>query len=316
MKVLSLCDGMSCGYMALEKAGIKIDKYYASEIKPTAIRFSKKNFPCIVHIGDVKKVSYSNGVLHTENGDFQEEFDIVIFGSPCQSFSRMMKADMRIGLDDDMRSGIFLECYRVLKEVNPKYFLVENVVMKKEDKDILSNYLGVEPVRINSSLVSGQLRDRLYWTNIKFEIPNDKGIKMQDVLDNGYTPRDKSTCLCRRDSNGFYFGGTSNGAYHYHRAHDKSMLSVVYLNKEHYEECVKLGKRLVGNEKPRGKHYHIDSDRTVFKWIRCLNKYERARLQTVPEKYVECMSEKECADLLGDGWTVDVIANIFKGLKR
>lgn len=148
MKVLSLCDGMSCGYMALEKAGITIDKYYASEIKPQAIACSQYNFPDIVQIGNVKFVHYINGVLYTANGNFEEQFDIVMFGSPYQSFSKAMPADKRIGLDDDMRSGIFLECKRVLDEVKPKYFLMENVLMGEDNMGTISLMMGVEPIRI------------------------------------------------------------------------------------------------------------------------------------------------------------------------
>lgn len=183
MNVLSLCDGMSCGQIAFEKLGIKVDKYYASEIKDIAIKATKHYFPDTIHIGDVTKVSYKDGVLYTEIGNFETKIDIVIFGSPCQSFSRAMKSDKKIGLEDMQRSGLFFECHRVLKEVNPKYFLMENVVMKDEDEQVISNIMGVKPIRINSSLVSAQLRDRYYWTNIpNVTIPVDKGIKLQDVI--------------------------------------------------------------------------------------------------------------------------------------
>lgn len=113
--VLSLCDGMSCGQIALQKAGIEVEKYYASEIKDIAIKVTKHNFPNTIHIGDVRKVSYSNGYLKTEFGNFQTDIDIVIFGSPCQSFSIAMKTDKRTGLKDKEKSGLFLECYRILK---------------------------------------------------------------------------------------------------------------------------------------------------------------------------------------------------------
>lgn len=316
MKVLSLCDGMSCGYMAFERAGITIEKYYASEIKPEAIKCSKHNFPDIIHIGDVKKVSYSDGILHTEHGDYEEVFDVVIFGSPCQSFSRAMKTDMKTGLNDDMRSGIFFECKRVLEEVKPRYFLMENVIMKIEDQQIISDTLGVNPIRINSSLVSAQLRDRLYWTNIpNVTVPEDKHIVLSDILTDGYTEKQKSRCLMRNDSHGYYNGCNWNAPARYHREHNKAFSTMIYPSKENYEECVRKGEELLNGRFPRAEFFNR-YDGHEFDKMRYLWKEERARLQTVPEQYVECLTEKEAADLLGDGWTVDVIAHIFSGLKE
>ena len=132
IKVLSLCDGMSCGQIGLEKVGLEIDKYYASEIKPIGIKVTKENYPNTIHIGDLTKIKYDNGILKTEVGDFQENFDLVIFGSPCQTFSIACKTDKRIGLEDDMKSGLFFECHRILEEVKPKYFLMENVASMKK----------------------------------------------------------------------------------------------------------------------------------------------------------------------------------------
>ena len=162
MKVLSLCDGMSIAHIALERAGFTVDEYYAAEIKPIALKVTKENYPNTVHIGDVNKVRFADGVLYTENGDFNVgHIDLMVFGSPCQSFSIAMKTDMRVGLKDKVRSGLFLECYRILKEVNPTWFLLENVAsMKDEDRDYLSKCMGVEPIRINSKLVAPALRDR------------------------------------------------------------------------------------------------------------------------------------------------------------
>ena len=198
MKVLSLCDGMSIAHIALDRIEMQVDEYYAAEIKKAAIKVTKENYPDTIHIGDVNKVSYKDGVLHTENGDYNVgHIDLMVFGSPCQSFSQAMKTDMRVGLEDKTRSGLFLECYRILKEVNPTWFLLENVAsMKKKDKDILTKYMGVEPIRINSKLVSGALRDRYYWTNIKgIEQPKDKKITLQSILTSGYTDRTKARAL-------------------------------------------------------------------------------------------------------------------------
>lgn len=316
MKVLSLCDGISCGYMALEKIGIKIEEYYASEIKPEAIKHSSLNFPNIIHIGDVKKITYKNGMLNTEEGAFFAKIDLVIFGSPCQSFSRAMKSDMRVGLEDDMRSGIFLDCKRVLDEVKPKYFLMENVIMKPEDRDLISKLMGVEPVRVNSSLVSAQTRDRLYWTNIpNVTVPDDRQIYLQDILVDGYTEKKKSRCLMANDAHGYYNGCNWNAPARFHREHNKSFGTMIYSSKEAYEACVKKGVELTQGRPSRAEFFNKYKGHE-FDCMRYLWKEERARLQTVPEKYVERMTEKEAADLLGDGWTVDVIAHIFRGLNN
>lgn len=164
MKVLSLCDGMSCGHIALERAGIEVEQYFAAEIKEIGIEVTKENYPDTIHIGDVNKISFEDGVLYTGKGNFEVgHIDLVMFGSPCQTFSIAMKSDLRVGLENKEKSGLFLECHRILKEINPKYFLMENVArMKEEDKNFISELMGVEPVRINSSLVSAQLRDRFY----------------------------------------------------------------------------------------------------------------------------------------------------------
>lgn len=180
---------MSCGHIALEKAGIKVKKYFASEIKDIAIKVTKNNYPDTIHVGSVTEIIYKDGILHTAIGDFETDIDIVMFGSPCQSFSQAMKTDMRIGLEDKERSGLFLECYRVLKEVNPAYFLMENVEsMKNDDRDFITQLMGIEPIMINSALVGACLRKRYYWTNI----PNiceleDKGIVFQEILDTGWS---------------------------------------------------------------------------------------------------------------------------------
>ena len=198
IKVLSLCDGMSCGHIALDKAGIKVDEYYAAEIKNIAIKVTMDNYPDTIQIGDVNNVSYEDGVLHTENGDFNvRHIDLVIFGSPCQSFSKAMPLDQRIGLEDLKKSGLFYECNRILKEVNPDYFLMENVKsMKKSDRDIISNMLGFEPININSKVIAPALRNRYYWTNISnVTQPKKKDIKLQDILIDGYTNREKANCL-------------------------------------------------------------------------------------------------------------------------
>lgn len=281
MNILSLCDGMSCCHIALDRAGIPVDKYFAAEIKDIGIKVTKANYPDTIHIGDVNKITYKDGTLYTENGNYKVKIDMVAFGSPCQSFSQAMKADMRIGLADKVRSGLFLECYRILKEVNPKWFLLENVgSMRKEDQQFLTECMGVEPIRINSSLVCSALRDRLYWTNIpNVTKPEDKGIKLQNILTSGYTDRDKARALLVSDSRPLVSKDKMLHRY-------KKFTTIVWEEK--------------GND---------DS-------IRYLNQTELERCQTVPEGYTSCLTKNEAANVLGDGWTIDVIAHIFSGLTK
>lgn len=277
MKVLSLCDGMSIAHIALDRVGFVVDEYYAAEIKPIALKCTKDNYPNTIHIGDVNKVRYENGVLYTENGDFNVgHIDLMVFGSPCQSFSIAMKTDMRVGLKDKIRSGLFLECYRILKEVNPTWWLLENVAsMKDEDRDYLSKCMGVEPLRINSKLVAPALRDRYYWTNIEgITQPEDKGITLQSILTSGYTDRQKARALLVSDSRPL--------------ADKKKML-------HRYKKFTTIVWEEEGND---------DS-------IRYLNQTELERCQTVPEGYTKCLTRNEAADVLGDAFTVDIIAHIF-----
>ena len=314
LNVLSLCDGMSCGHIALDRAGLEVENYFAAEIKDIAIKVTKENYPDTIHIGDVNKITYSNGVLSTEVGDFNVDIDIVMFGSPCQSFSRAMIQSRKIGLEDKERSGLFFECHRVLKEVKPKYFLMENVVMKPEDEAIISEMMGVKPIRINSSLVSAQLRDRYYWTNISnVSIPEDKGIKLQDILNDGYVPIDKAKCLCKNDSHGYYNGCGWSPIKRFHRFWYKSFGTMIFPSKEYFNNALQITKNILNGRKSSAKIYddYVGRD---FDEARYLWKGERARLQTVPEKYVDCLSEQEAADVLGDGWTVDVIAHILRGI--
>lgn len=282
MNVLSLCDGMSCGRIALEKAGIPVQRYFASEIKDIAIKVTMENYPDTIQIGDVNKVHYENGILRTPNGNFETGIDLVIFGSPCQTFSVAMKSELRVGLKNKEKSGLFLECYRVLKEVNPRFFLMENVArMKPEDKAFITKLMGVEPIRINSSLICAQLRDREYWTNIpNVTQPENKNIFLQDVLTSGYTDRMKARALLVSDSRPL-----TTKAKMLYRYRKTGFTTIVWEEK--------------GNDDT----------------IRYFNQTELERLQTVPEGYTKCLTRNEAANVLGDGWTVDVISHIFSNLK-
>ena len=281
--VLSLCDGMSCGHIALDKAGIKVAKYFAAEIKEIGIKVTKANYPDTIHIGDVNKISFHDGWLRTEVGDFEVgHIDLVIFGSPCQTFSVAMREDLRVGLKNKEKSGLLIECHRILQEVKPTWFLMENVgSMKKEDQVIVSDLMGVQPIRINSKLVSPALRDRLYWTNIPgVTQPNDKKITLQSILTSGYTDREKARALLVSDSRPLA-------------------------------------------DKQRMMHRYRNTGFTTVIWekqgddnsIRYMNQTELERCQTVPEGYTKCLTRNEAADVLGDGWTVDVIAHILSGIK-
>ena len=179
MNVLSLFDGMSCGQIALDRIGIKPTNYFASEIDKFAIQTAKKNFPDTIHFGDVTQIQTSGDHLLDEF-ECGHKIDLLIGGSPCQGFSYSGK---RLNFEDK-RSKLFFEYVRLLKALKPKYFLLENVRMAKASQDIISEYLGVEPIVINSNLVSAQNRHRLYWTNIpNVTQPKDKGIVLKDVLE-------------------------------------------------------------------------------------------------------------------------------------
>jgi site-specific DNA-cytosine methylase len=172
IRVVSLFDGMSCGQIALQKLGVKIDRYDAFEIDKHAIKVSSENFPDMIHHGSV------------EGADFKqfEGADLLLAGSPCQGFS---VAGKQLNFDDP-RSKLFFEFVRALKEIRPRYFLLENVCMKKEWRDVITDHVGIGPILINSALVSAQNRKRLYWTNIPgVTQPEDRGILLEDILEMG-----------------------------------------------------------------------------------------------------------------------------------
>jgi DNA (cytosine-5)-methyltransferase 3A len=199
MRVVSLFDGMSCGQLALDKLGIK-PTYFASEIDKYAMQVTKANYPNTHFIGDVTKV----------DAKLLPKIDLLLGGSPCQGFSF---AGKQLNFDDP-RSKLFFEYVRLLKELKPKYFLLENVRMKKESQDIISEYLGVEPIAINSNLVSAQNRYRLYWTNIpNITQPKDRQINLKDIIEDGLTDRTKSHCI---DAN-YFKGGNLKSYFEKHR---------------------------------------------------------------------------------------------------
>ena len=181
MIVLSLFDGMACGYEALKRAGIPVTKYYASEIDKHAIQIAKKNHPDIVHLGDVSLWDFWN----------IEKPDLIIGGSPCQGFSF---AGKQLAFDDP-RSRLFFTMIDIINYYQPRWRFLENVRMKKEHLAIITQYMGCEPHLINSALVSAQNRQRYYWYNWEAPDPEDKGILLQDIIEDGYVEKNKSWAL-------------------------------------------------------------------------------------------------------------------------
>ena len=288
MNVLSLFDGMSCGQIALDKLGIKVDNYFASEIDKYAIQIAKKNYPNTKHIGSVTEVK----------GNDLPQIDLLIGGSPCQDLSKA-KTDGE-GLSGE-RSGLFWEYVRLLKETKPKYFLLENVVMKKEWADIISQCLGVEPIEINSNLVSAQNRRRLYWTNIpNISQPKDKGILLGDIIyDDTYKVfTDERITKTKKITKNYIKWDLSGKRYwsQQDRAYYKDN-KVCTLPKT--APTMKL-------------NILLDYDNDIY---RRMHPIEAERCQNVPDDYTEGVSINKRLEMLGNGWTVDVIAHIFKNLK-
>ena len=311
MNVLSLFDGMSCGQLALDQLGIKVDTYYASEIDKYAIQIAKKNYPGTKHLGDVKNIKAKDLL----------PIDLLIGGSPCQGFSKAGK-----GLNfSDPRSALFFEFVRILKETKPKYFLLENVRMKKEYQDIISEYLGVEPIQINSSLLSAQNRVRLYWTNLtNIKQPVDKNIELKDILETGQVDRDKSFCI---DAN-YFKGGNLKSYYKKHRRQLVFNLIIPEATKKGFtviEDGDCFDATFIKSKTRRGRNMKYKSNcltaapyeymKYTHPTYRKLLPIECERLQTVPDNYTEGVSDTQRYRMLGNGWTIEVIKHILNKLK-
>lgn len=316
LNVLSLFDGMSCGRIALDRSGIEVNKYYASELDKYAIKVTQANWPENIQLGDVAK---------WREGDIDwSSIDLLIGGSPCQGFSF---AGKQLAFNDP-RSALFFEYLNILnhiKSVNPNVkFMLENVRMKKEYLDVISNLLGFEPVFINSSLVSAQNRQRYYWANWDFCQPGDKEVFLMDVIENGVTDRDKSFCI---DAN-YFKGGNLKAYFEKHRrqivmfqpcrvSERGRRLNVTGTRRDdkHGEvvrglECATDGKTSCLSTVQKDNYLAED-----YK-IRKLTPIECERLQTVPDNYTNHVSNTQRYKMLGNGWTVDVIAHIFNHLNR
>jgi site-specific DNA-cytosine methylase len=282
MNVLSLFDGISAGRIALERAGVSVDNFYSSEIDEHAIKVTQRNHPSTIQLGDVTQVFSKN----------LPKIDLLIGGSPCQSFS---KAGNGQGFDG--KSGLFWEYVRILNEVKPTYFLLENVIMKKEWEDIITEALGVSPIRINSNLLSAQNRPRQYWTNIEgVEQPDDKGILLKDIILTSFDEKtgEEMKKMILSDKANDYMGRLRNGKprWEYHKNPLDGKAACLTANMY------------------KGVPYGV-----VKELVRRLHPIECERLQTFPDGYTEGISMTQRFKAIGNSWTVDVIAHIFKGLK-
>lgn len=288
MNVLSLFDGMSCGQLALNKVGIEYDNYYASEIDNNAIKTTQKNYPNTIQIGNIVDIEV----------DSLPKIDLLIGGSPCQGFSI---AGRKLNFEDE-RSKLFFEYVRILKETKPKYFLLENVKMKDEIADRIDELLGVQRIFIDSRDFTGHIRKRYYWTNIPIYDWDKKDLKIKDIIDENTYDKDLDFFLDRTEYNP-----------------STSYDGIITVNSRD-----KKGKQTW----QRGRVYDIRGNcpticASLFdlnitedhKTYRKLTINECEKLQGVPKNYTEGVSKNERGKMLGNGWTVDVIAHIFKGLK-
>ena len=276
--VLSLFDGMSCGQIALNKVGIKYDNYYASEIDEPAISVTQHNYPNTIQMGSITELQSSE----------LPKIDLLFGGSPCQSFSNAGN-----GTGFDGKSGLFYDYVRLLKECKPTYFLLENVKMKKEWQDIISKELGVQPIKINSNLVSAQNRERLYWTNIPVVgLPDDKQIYIEDILDTNF---DSKYWLKERNAELLSKKVSIEGA------PDICCIDV-------YNKKFKKDRKSPTLTLPHHNSLRLLQDGKFRK----LTPNECERLQTVPVDYTNTgIADIHRYSMLGNGWTVDVIAFIF-----
>ncbi len=325
INVLSLFDGMSCGQIALNRAGIPYDKYYASEIDKHAIKVTQHNYPDTIQLGSVIDIK----------GQDLPKIDLLIGGSPCQGFSF---AGKQLNFDDP-RSKLFFEFVRLKNECNPTYFLLENVKMKKEYEDIITEYLGVKPIAINSELFSAQDRKRIYWTNINFKaLPTENKLTVEDILEDEvdvkyYIEPKRSVVICENEvkKRKIAFIGSNSQGNRIYNIHGKSVClcgeggGLGAKTGLYALPCLtpdRLEKRQNGRRfKPSNSKFYtltaMDKHGILTdNFIRKLTPIECERLQTVPDNYTAIVSNSQRYKMLGNGWTVDVIAHIFGGLKQ
>jgi len=287
--VLAEFDGMSCGQIALSKLNKNVTNYFASEVDKYAIQVTNKNFPNTKQLGDVTKIKIK----------YLPKIHLLIGGSPCQGFSF---AGKQLNFSDP-RSRLFFEFaadLRFIQEfINADVkFILENVKMKKEYEDVISKFTGVEPIRINSSLLSAQNRERLYWTNIEGVcVPEDKSVLLSSIIEDGFVDREKSYCI---DAN--YFKGGNFKQYF-----EKARRQLVFKDKS---QCI-LSTIYKENAKSMMQRKKLGLLVSDGEYARKLSPIECERLQTVPDNYTESVSNTQRYKMLGNGWTVDVIAHIL-----
>ena len=317
MKILSLFDGISCARVALERAGIPVEAYYASEVDKYAIQISKKNYPDIVQLGSILNIYIEDFSQYriVRNRDksgndynIYGDIDLLIGGSPCQDLSIAKKN--RKGLWG-AKSSLFWIYVRILDEVKPKYFILENVAsMPAYDKQVITDILKVEPIMINASLVSAQNRKRLFWTNIpNVTQPEDRGILLKDILESGEADRLKSYCI---DAN--YAKGASWKQYK--EKGRRQLIRIGSLNsggqgdRIYSPEGKSVGlSALGGGRGAKTGLYEVNTD------IRKLTPIECERLQGLPDNYTEGISNSQRYKTLGNAFNVDVIAHILSFIK-
>ena len=316
MIVLSLFDGISCGQVAFERLGITFDGknniYLASEIKNFAIDTTQLHYPNTIQVGDVCKLHfdkvtnalYANCEKHDNKyyiGDkvLNGKPDIIIGGSPCQNFSalRATLGNKIDGLEGD-KSKLFYEYLRLLHEINPKYFLLENIKMKPESKTELDNYLGVEGILINSKLVSFQTRPRYYWTNIpNVELPEDKNVSYQDYVDTDATRCKEATPNKTPSRIKMWNNGESKINTMRHSANLRHATTIGCITRKQ-DRCPNSGMMPYNG------------------WARFLTRREQELAQTLPIGYCDHLSYNKACDVIGDGWTVDVIKHILSFIPK
>jgi len=340
MNVLSLFDGMSCGQLALQRADIKVKNYFASEIDKYAIEVAKKNFSDIVHVGDVTNIMKGIPLGEVKEDCLLEimatDIDLILAGSPCQGFSF---AGRQLNFDDP-RSKLFFEFIRIVNNINTRKaqlgkpqvkFLLENVRMKKESQDVITNALGVEPIAINSALVSAQNRNRLYWTNIpNVTQPHDKGIVLADILEDlpfDEAPNYLKGTWCGRVRGDLVKSVDDDKAHCLTASMYKGQIPTFVKSKKPIQ--VGMANDIKGFDiikrvySPQGKSPtlttmqggHRQPKVAMDNLYRKLTPLECERLQTLPDNYTEGVSNTQRYKMIGNGWTVDVIAHILKGIK-
>ena len=326
MNVLSLFDGLSGGQIALKRCGIPIENYYASEIDKYAIQIAKKNFPNTIHIGDVTQINFN---------DYIGKIDMLIGGSPCTNLSRANRVNGN-GLEGD-ESKLFWYYVEALHIIKPKYFFLENVAsMKKDDKDTITRVLGVEPILIDSALISAQKRKRLYWTNIpNVTQPQDKGILLKDIVLSDVEPIALHNIyggfneeVVRVFENKSPTIRTSTGGGHIPSFVKKDLLhnpkAIEYMNRQvadgrnhwdfgHYSDIRNDKSASVVSNFFKGVPYNVFKD---WDCIRKFHPIECERLQNLDDNFTEGVSATQRYKMIGNGWTIGVIEHIFSFIKE